>query len=86
MKKMVIEDEKEGLLLLIGERVTIFTSGYFYTGKLVGVNDECVKLEDPGIVYETGAFTENTWKDYQSLNVKFWYVAVPAIESFGILK
>lgn len=86
MKKLVIEDAQEGLLSLLGEKVTIFTSGYFYTGALVGVNDSCVKLEDPAIVYETGPFTEKGWDDCQSLNVKHWYIAIPAIESFGILK
>jgi len=86
MKKLVIEEEQEGLLALLGEKVTIFTSGYFYTGKLIGVNDSCIKLEDPSIVYETGAFSNSEWKDCQSLCVKFWYVGTNAIESFGVMK
>jgi len=85
MKKLV-EDTEEGLVSLIGETVTIFSCRYIYTGKLVGVNDTCVKLEDPAIVYETGAFTDKDWEDCQPLNVKFYYVATASIESFGILK
>lgn len=86
MKKLVECDaHEEGLLGLIGERVTLFCMNYFYTGKLVGVNDTCVKLEDAGVVYETGPFDEKQWKDEQPLpNV--WYVQVEAIESFGVLK
>ena len=86
MKKLVIEEENEGLLSLLGEKVTIFTSGYFYTGELVGVNDTCVKLKDPSVIYETGAFTDKDWSDCQSLCTEHWYVSIPAIESFGKLK
>jgi len=86
MKKLVIEEENEGLLSLLGDKVTIFTSGFFYTGKLVGVNETCVKLEDPAIVFETGKFSDANYKDVQSLNVKSFYVSMASIESFGVLK
>jgi len=83
MKKLMIEDENEGLVSLLGEKVTIFTNGYFYNGELVGVNDTCVKLKEPSIIYETGSFSDSIYRDIQSLNKEFWYVAIPAIESFG---
>ena len=57
MKMIVTEVENEGLEALIGQVVTLFCGVYIYSGKLVGVNDTCVKLEDAGIVYETGPFT-----------------------------
>lgn len=85
MKKIVTEVEGEGLVKLLGETVTIFCASYIYTGKLVGVNDTCVLLDDAKIVYETGAFSEKGWKDAQSLP-NSWYVATGMIESFGILK
>ena len=85
MKKLVEEVSGEGLEKLLGERVTLFCAVYIYTGKLVGVNDTCVLLADAGIVYETGAFTEPTWKDCQKLPGN-WYVQRSMIESFGILK
>ena len=85
MKKLIIEDENEGLLSLLGERITLMCGCYFYTGKLVGVNETCVKLEDAGVVYETGPFDTPGWKDMQKLPSE-WYVQVGAIESFGILK
>lgn len=37
--KTLVEVQNEGLLALIGKRVTLFCSAYIYTGKLVGVND-----------------------------------------------
>jgi hypothetical protein len=87
MKKIVnvTEVSGEGLVKLMGERVTLFCMNYIYTGKLVGVNDSCVLLEDAAIVYETGAFTDKNWKDAQSLPGE-WYVQIATIESFGILK
>lgn len=81
--KKIVEDTQEGLLSLLGERVLILTAGYFYEGKLVGVNDSCVKLSDPGIVYETGSFKESTYKDLQKLHADEWYVSTGLIESFG---
>jgi hypothetical protein len=69
----------------MGERVTLFCLNYIYTGKLSGVNETCVLLEDPAIVYETGAFTDAKWKDAQPLPNKL-YVQVGAIESFGVVK
>lgn len=87
MKKLVnvAEVEGEGLVALLGERVTLFCMNYFYTGKLAGVNDTCVLLEDASIVYETGSFDSKTWKDAQKLP-NSWYVQISAIESFGELK
>lgn len=84
--EQVIEDiSDEGLYTLIGKRVTLFCASYFYTGVLVGVNESSVKLEDAGIVYETGPLTDNEWADMQRLPGA-WYVRVASIESFGILK
>ncbi len=87
MKKLVkVEEiEGEGLTALLGERVTLFCSAYIYTGKLVGVNQSCVLLEDAAIVYETGPLTDKAWKDSQKLPNE-WYVQLSSVESFGILK
>jgi len=86
MKKLVEIDDKEGLEKLLGEVVTLFCDTYIYTGKLIGVNEQDVLLENPSIVYETGEFSSKTWKDAQSLNTKQWYVRTSKIESYGIMK
>ncbi len=85
MRKITTEVEGEGLVKLLGETLTLFCASYIYTGKLVGVNDTCVLLEDAKIVYETGPFGEKSWKDAQDLPNN-WYVQLGMIESFGILK
>ena len=87
MKKLVTVTEvpNEGLDSLLGERVTLYCAVYIYTGTLAGVNDDCVLLEDAAVVYETGAYTDKTWKDAQKLPNK-WYVQKRMIESFGVLK
>ncbi len=84
MKKLV-EVTDEGLESLMGETVTLFCMNYFYTGQLVGVNDTCVKLDSPKIVYDTGDWSNKEWSDAQSLPGSL-YVQVSSIESFGVMK
>ena len=85
MRKIVKEVACEGLNKLLGERITLFCANYIYTGMLSGVNETCVLLTDAAIVYETGPFGENKWKDAQELPAE-WYVQISTIESFGKLK
>jgi hypothetical protein len=79
------EDENEGLISLLDKQVTFFCAVYIYTGKLVGVNKTCIKLENPKIVYETGDFNTKQWKDAQSLPNEL-YLQNAMIESFGVVK
>jgi hypothetical protein len=85
MEILVEQKENEGLRALLGKRVTLFCCRYIYTGKLIGINDNCVKLTECGIVYDTGDFKSTSWNDYQELPNDF-YIQTSAIESFGILK
>ena len=85
MKKIVTDVKGEGLMKLMGKRVTLFCLNYIYTGTLTGVNADCVLLTDPAIVYETGAFETKTWKDAQKLPNDL-YVMLACIESFGLVK
>ncbi len=87
MKKVVTVTEVagEGLMALLGKRVTFFCVNYIYTGDLVGVNDSCVLLDNPAIVYETGPFNTTEWKDAQALPHSI-YIQTSAIESFGEIK
>jgi hypothetical protein len=86
MKKLIIEQEGEGFEKLIGETVTLFCLNYFYNGKLVGVNSDCVLLQDPKIIYETGEWSSAAWKDVQAMGIKELYVQKQAIESFAATK
>lgn len=85
MKKIVQvqEIEGEGLESLLGERVLLMCAGYFYEGKLIGVNQTFVKLEDPGIVYLVGSWSDKSYSDIQKLHTNEWYVQLGLIESFG---
>ena len=87
MKKIVnvTEVSGEGLDKLLGEVITLFCMNYIYTGLLAGVNSDCVQLENPSIVYETGAFPDAAWKDAQKLPHDL-YVMKASIEAFGIVK
>ena len=87
MKKVVTvqEVEGEGLLGLLGQRITVWCLNYIYTGDLVGVNEDCVRLDNAQVVYETGDLTSKSWKDAQSVPHPI-YVMRACIESFMILK
>jgi hypothetical protein len=80
------ENDQEGFMALIGQRITVFCAVYIYTGDLVGVNETCIKLKDVAIVYETGAFNTKEWKDAQKLPGEFFYVQTAMVESFGVVK
>jgi hypothetical protein len=86
MKKIITEVAGEGLEALLGEHVMLFCANYIYCGTLAGVNQTCVLLENPKIVYETGAFEDKNYKDVQALHTDKWYVQMSAIESFGVGK
>jgi len=85
MKRLIEDVEGEGLVSLMGQRITLFCINYIYTGKLVGVNDADIKLSDAAIVYETGAFNEADWKDAQPYPNDL-YVRTASVESYGLLK
>jgi flagellar biosynthesis GTPase FlhF len=83
MKKLVEQVENEGLEALMGERVLLMCAGYFYEGKLIGVSETFVKLDDAAIVYSTGEWSDKDYSDIQKLHQKEWYVMKHLIESFG---
>ena len=85
MKKLVqVQDvEGEGLVALLGQNVLLFCLNYFYAGKLIGVNETCVLLEDACIVYETGELCGTTFKDAQKLPAST-YVQISHIEAFCV--
>ena len=85
-KAEVIEVEEEGLIKLLGKIITVMCGNYFYTGELLGVNDTCILLGKPKIIYETGPWSDKNWKDAQVLPCDEHYIMMGAIESFGILK
>ena len=81
-KVEVIEVDGEGLESLLNKNVMIMCFNYFYTGKLVGVNDTFIKLENPHIVYETDAFSDKNFKDAQKISDNPHYIQISAIESY----
>lgn len=83
MKVLVEQREGEGFEALLGKQVEIRCNVYIYTGKLVGVNEKCVKLADAAIVYETGPHGDKSYKDAQRLSSPEQYIMLGLIESFG---
>lgn len=77
------EIEGAGLLSLLGERVLLLCANYFYEGVFEGFDENLgtIMLTDAGIVYETGPWTEDSWKDRQALEGEH-YVQIQSLESF----
>jgi len=84
MKKLVKVEEVsgEGLIGLLGKNVLLFCLNYIYTGKLVGVNDTFILLENGKIVYETGAFSDPQFKVAQQVSESL-YIQTCSIESYS---
>ncbi len=80
--KQIIEVTGEGFEAFLGEQVILFCANYFYAGKLVGVNETFVKLEEGKIVYETGPFTDGVWKNAEVVGGPV-YVRIAMIEGWA---
>lgn len=80
-KANLIEVPNEGLVSLLNEEVLIMCFNYFYAGKLVGVNDSYIKLQNCHIVYETGSWADKNYKDAQKVSDEH-YIQLCAIESY----
>jgi hypothetical protein len=82
MRKIVEQTEGEGLEKFLGEKIFIMCANYFYTGILKGINETCILISDAHIVYETGDWSNSSYKDSQKISNE-WYIQLSAIESFG---
>ncbi len=80
MRKLVDVDT-EGLESLLGEDIMVWSLNYIYAGKLVGVNDTCIRLDDAKVVYETGPLTSAGFQDAQALPHPA-YIQLACIEMF----
>lgn len=61
----VIEVEGEGAIGLLGQYVEVRCGNYHYAGKLTGVNDKCIELEEAHTVFSSGAYTIKKYEDAQ---------------------
>lgn len=82
MRKLIENVEEEGFDSLLGENIIILGVNYIYTGRLIGVNGECILLENPSIVYLTGSWNNTKFEDAQKLPFPI-YIQKSAIEGFG---
>lgn len=83
-KVEVVEVKGEGFHALLGKHIIVLCANYNYAGKLVGINDINIKLEDCVLVYNTGAWKDQDWNYAEQPNTKdgTGYVQIGAIESF----
>lgn len=82
VRKEIETVDVSGLGALLGKEVLLMCLNYNYSGRLVGVNDTCVMLVNASIVYETGDWSAEDWKNAQRLPSGEVYVQIAAMESF----
>jgi|SRR5271166_68539 len=80
-----VKEASGGWELLLNKKVLILCVGYFYVGKLTGVNDEFVELENAFVLYYAEDFSPAKWKkeNMDKLPGKKWNVQLGSVESFG---
>ena len=66
MKQLIETSNESYLESLIGKPVVVWCLNYIYAGTLVGVDDDCLRLTDAKVVYETGPLS-GALQDAQSL-------------------
>lgn len=59
----------------------VMAANYIYTGVLVEVTPDRVVLSEPSIVYETGEWDSDEWKDAQRLPTNRIHIERTAVES-----
>ena len=84
-EKTVVRKKQDEWTGLMGKKITLFCMNYVYTGTLDSRSVDTVKLTDASVVFETGAFSEKGWKDFENLPNPV-YVQIRNVEAFMILK
>lgn len=80
----VVEVEDAGLIALLDQHVLVIGVNYHYAGKLIGVNTDCIELENCYLVFETGAYNAKEWKLAEKLPGDSRLIMKRAIESIGL--
>jgi len=66
---------------LIGKQVVVLCANYIYTGVLEAVGHDVLVLSSPSIIYETGAWSDDAWRDAQRLPARRITIERTASES-----
>ena len=84
--KKIVKVSSEGFEALLGKKVIIYSCRYIYVGKLVGVNNTCILLEDAKFIYSTGPYRKDIkkWESSENCWNDSWYIQTSSIESFGL--
>jgi hypothetical protein len=83
-----VVDVVGGFDSLLNKTVLIICAGYFYEGKLTGVNATFVELEDAFVVYNPDTLSAANIKKCtrDKLPAKKWNVQIGSVESYGELQ
>lgn len=78
---VTVEDTEGGPVTLLNKNVVVMCTSYIWNGKLTGVNDKFIELTDPYLVYETGPWTSQEWRDAQKIPSNKIFVMLAQIET-----
>lgn len=84
MKKIIEIDTRQELEEYLGKQLFVFCGTYFYTGKLIAINDNFLILKDPHIVYETGEWGNKSWNDCQKLPTSELCIRLNSMEAYFV--
>lgn len=61
----VIEVPNDGAVSLLGQYIEVRCGNYHYAGKLTGVNDKCIELEEAHTIFNSGPYSTEKYEDAQ---------------------
>jgi hypothetical protein len=80
-----ITEEPTNFEYMLGKKVVFICSSYTYTGTCTGVNSTVFEISEPFIIYETGPWLDDKWKDAQRLPADKITIGVNQYESCFVL-
>ena len=75
-------DLRQQISGFMGQRLMFFCRNFVYVGIVAHVGEDFVALNEPYVVFETGALTDKKFKDAQPLPHE-WHVPFASCEGFG---
>jgi hypothetical protein len=86
MKKLVEVDGDSGFEAAIGEKIHVWCMRYNYAGKLAGVSEDTLFLDDAKLVFLTGKLDDDTWEDAETPLNSSLQVMKQSVESWAVIK
>ena len=91
-RRMKNELNDEGFMMFMKKPVLLMCMNYYYYGVVDDMQGGLLILSGtkkgghPGIVYQTGKWTDASWRRLEALPAPTWAIRIATIESCGIVE